>query len=555
MKRVALALSLVAALACGDDDRVEVDSGLGDGGPTDMGGRDARPREYDAFTPDLGPLPERCGADAMFFMDEFGRMAYCIYVAQDGDDEEGEGTPDAPYATVQRGIDVAIARGVATGRIHAVAVSRGTYTGRVELADGVSLYGGYDADDGWSRGEGNETAIEGAEPQDGRIEGMVAEGIGATVVESFTIRGRTALFDTRGVDIYGIRVVDSEPVLEDLGGLILRNLVVVAGNGSRGEDGVTGATGAMGNIGGTGDDGDTGSDGDRTPGGAGSVSECDGMNAPRTEGGAGGEGGGDNLSGCGTGREDAQPGGAPPMLPSCGGGSAGDACSCVSPIDYDGEPGGVGSVCSDEPAASGTNAPAPTLRGEVDGLVWAGRDGGVGTVGTHGYGGSGGGGGGSGCNAGGFGPTGGGGGGGGSGGCGGHPGSGGQAGGSSFALFAVGSIFEVVESTFTSGTGGDGGAGADGGPGGPGGPGGLAGSGGYVGGIGGAGQVGGTGGSSAGGAGGSSVAVLLCESDATGVSLEGLEAGWVGDGGAASSGGGAAGLEGFSGPVHEGCSL
>lgn len=555
MRSLLLAALVVSSLACGDDDdRLAVDGGL-DAGAASDGGRDAQTRDYDAFTPDLGPLPERCGASSMFFMDEFGRMAYCIYVAEGGDDDEGEGTPESPYATIQRAIEVAVARGVATGRIHAVAVSRGTYEGTVALADGISLYGGYDAEDGWTRSDENETIIEGSEPMDGRIEGMVAEEIGApTVVESFTVRGATALFDTRGVDIYGIRIVDSEPVLDDLGGLILRNLEVIAGNGSRGEDGVTGDMGAMGNTGGTGDDGDK-DNGDRTPGGEGAVTECDGAVAARTEGGDGGEGGGDDAMGCGTYREDAQPGEPPPMLLGCGGGGAGDACSCVDPIDYEGTAGGPGGLCVEEPAAAGDDAPAPTARGSVVDAVWVGQDGGDGSLGTHGYGGSGGGGGGSGCDAGGWGRTGGGGGGGGSGGCGGQPGTGGQAGGSSFALFATGSIFEVTDCTFTSGTGGDGGAGADGGPGGPGGAGGPGGSGGYAGGIGGAGQVGGSGGAGAGGAGGSSVAVLLCESDATGVTLDGLEAGWVGSAGAAAPGGGAAGLEGFSGPVHEGCSL
>jgi len=52
------------------------------------------------------------------------------------------------------------------------------------------------------------------------------------------------------------------------------------------------------------------------------------------------------------------------MLTRCGGGGAGDACSCVSPIDYEGTDGGAGGLCVEEPAAAGTNAAAATVRGD-----------------------------------------------------------------------------------------------------------------------------------------------------------------------------------------------
>lgn len=53
--------------------------------------RDARPT-----------LPERCGSEHMIFMDELGREAFCVCVAQSGDDASGDGTPEAPVQRLAR---------------------------------------------------------------------------------------------------------------------------------------------------------------------------------------------------------------------------------------------------------------------------------------------------------------------------------------------------------------------------------------------------------------------------------------------------------------------
>ncbi|MFK7992471.1 MAG: hypothetical protein AB8I08_40995, partial [Sandaracinaceae bacterium] len=375
-------LVLLLALGCADNPGPTLDGGS-DAGDIDSGS------DVDAGPPDSGPapdagppLPERCSDENMFFEDEFGRMAFCIYVAEDGDDAAA-GTPDAPFASISRAIEVAIAQSVATGRVHAVAVSRGSYDERVELASGVSLYGKFDADDNWSRAEGNETSLENDIVVDGRIEGLVADGIAApTVVEGFTIRGGTAPADMRGVDVYGVRVADSNPTVAELGGLLLRDLVVSSGNGSTGEAGVAGTVGDPGVIGTDGDPGDK-DNGDRTPGGPGGVAICATVTTESTRGGVGGEGGGDNLLGCGNTRDDAQVGGAPAALSSCGGGTAGEACECGF-----GGGGGVGNACATEPATDGAAADAPVIRGAVVEHLFVPRDGPGNAAGEHGVGGS-----------------------------------------------------------------------------------------------------------------------------------------------------------------------
>ena len=391
--RFLASIVLFVASACADN------PGTFDAG-SDAGSRDADAVDsgaQDSGAPDSGPvdsgepLPERCSDENMFFEDEFGRMAFCVYVAEDGDDE-AEGTPDAPFASISHAIDVAIAQSVSTGRVHAVAVSRGRYDERVELASGVSLYGKFDADDNWSRAEGNETFLENDVVVDGHIDGVFATGISApTVVEGFNIRGGTAPADMRGVDVYGVRIADSIPTVETLGGLILRDLVVSAGNGSTGEDGATGAVGEDGLTGTVGDNGDK-DNGDRTPGGAGAVSICGTETIEATRGGVGGEGGGDNLLGCGTGRDDARVGLPPPALTSCAGGTRGDACAC----GIGGAGGGTGNACATEAAGSGESADAPLVRGTVVDGVFVPTDGPDGAAGEPGVGGSGGGGGGSG---------------------------------------------------------------------------------------------------------------------------------------------------------------
>lgn len=510
------------------------------------------PRDTGPDAPMLAPT--QCNPDLAYFEDTTGRRVYCIFVATSGDDDDNDGTSESPFRTISHALEVAVAQSVATGHVHAVAVSLGRYDERVVLANGVSVYGQFDASRRWTRDPSYETVIASQVVVDEHVEAVLAEGISApTTVEGFTILASTPPSAPLGTDVYGVRVIDSTPVLEDLGGLELIGVRIAANEGRAGRVGATGDAGDLGVIGGTGPAGTT-ARGDATAGGAGSVAVCRGMTIESTRGGRGGTGGGDDAMGCGTYREDASAGLAPPGLASCAGGGAGDACSCVSPIDYDGTAGGDGQSCATGAATAGTAAMTSVERGTVVGSLWTGNDGAIGGDGAHGVGGSGGGGGGSGCAAGGWGPTGGGGGGGGSGGCGGAGGGGGQSGGSSFGLFAVDSEFAFVSSEAESGAGGLGGTGGMGGSGGRGGMRGPGGSGGYSGGRGGEGQSGGLGGPGAGGPGGSSVAVFLCRSTADGLDLGALMQGTAGEGGAAASGG-APGVAGMTARLIDACEL
>ena len=546
----------IAGAGCADGSRVERDAagggGDGGGGRADAGSDASPDASPDAGAPDSGDaLPERCSDEHMFFMDEFGREAYCVYVAVEGDDASGEGTPEAPFATIGHGLEVAVARGVATGRVHAVAVSRGTYEERIDVVSGVSIYGGFDAADGWSRAESNVTVVVASEVIEGRLEALVAVDVGApTVVERLTIRADASAVGEPDVDVYGARVVDCVPTLPEIGGLILRDLIVEAGSGTDGVDGTAGSDGEDGVRGGRGSDGTT-SGPNPIAGGDGAVSVCGVVTVEHTRGGGGGAGGGDGAMGCGTFESSATGGLGPPALVSCMGGGAGDSCGCFD----GGAGGGMGNVCASGAAASGADAMVSAVRGDVAAGIWAARDGDDGGDGAAGLGGSGGGGGGSGCNAAGWGPTGGGGGGGGSGGCGGRGGLGGHAGGSSFGLFAVGSTFATPGSSFRSASGGGGGDGALGGEGGGGGEGGPGGSGGFAGGVGGAGQGGGAGGAGVPGPGGSSVGALVCSSEVAELELGSVMEGAAGEGGAAGRAGLPVGLDGVATRIFFGCEL
>jgi hypothetical protein len=508
-----------------------------------------RPASSDAQAPDASVpdaiVPDICNGEFSSFRDDFGREVTCIFVAVDGDDRDGDGSPLLPFQTVSKGIEVAAEQTESVGRIHVVVVSLGTYDERLVIRNGVSVYGQFDRGEGWTRSSGHETILSNTSVLDGRIEGLFAASVDApTLIDGFTILTGPAPAATPGASVYGVRVLDSAPSTMEAAGLSLRNLIVRAGAAAAGSDGVDGAAGADGEPGVVGDNGDK-DNGNTTPGGIGGVSSCEGAVLESTRGGTGGVGGGDGALGCGTYRENAGAGESPIGSMECAGGRAGDACSCVSPIDYDGEGGAAGERCGSGRGNDGNPGVSPDSRGDAASGLWVPSAAASGSAGMPGVGGPGGGGGGSGCDAGGWGRTGGGGGGGGSGGCGGSGGNLGQPGGSSFGLMAIRSSISVEGSTFESGAGGQGGAGGSGGPGGMGGPGAEGGSGGYSGGPGGLGQDGGSGGPGGGGTGGSSVGVMLCESQVPTLPLTAVTAGLAGEGGVAAPGG-QAGLAGMS---------
>lgn len=440
-----------------------------------------------------------------------GNVSAAIFVAKTGNDAN-PGTMQAPMAT----INGALAKAYSTGKKQ-VYVSAGEYVGRVNLYNGISIYGGYSAADGWKRSNSYTVTIRSNAIADNRMSAIEGSGItAATILDRLTIRTDNAT--GTGVSNYGLHC-------SSCSGLWVKGSDVWAGNGSpgaNGANGVRGGNGTDGTIGGNGScDGST-----PGPGGAGGTSNCG------RYGGNGGRGG--NECACS--------------------GLAGDPGAGNTSGGYGGAGGSTGKKGGDGgngSSGSAGNNGAGGSGGVTASGFWAGTNGTNGGAGVHGNGGGGGGGGGG---------QGGtwvndgaanGGGGGGGGGCGGTPGMAGTAGGGSFGIFLLNSNGAAFSgNTIRSGNGGAGGSGGSGGDGGWGGWGARGGNaclseigeGGY----GGHGGDGGPGGHGGGGAGGPTYAVYRVN---TTVSIAGnvLTYGTPGSGGNSA---GNKGANGSSGTVN-----
>jgi len=413
-----------------------------------------------------------------------GTIALAIFASSSGNDSN-PGTMAQPV----RSIPVAISSAVAQGKQH-VYIAAGSYTStNVVLADGISLYGGYNSAD-WSRGDGNVVLI-----NNSSATAVTASNVtNSTTLDHLTIIGASAV--SPGASAYGIFAANSP-------GLIVHRCTVQAGNSVADVNGMGGAAGANAGNGQLGQ-----------PGCEDSTFLCDSCSRP--QGGVGG------ASSCGrTGGQGGSPGHGGSFGSSGGTGAGGTAGGAGTPSgqgnwnppgNYWGSNGAVGT--------NGLNGSAGT-QGSYTQLGYVSTSGGNGTDANPGNGGGGGGGGGGGtvdCDS-----YGGGGGGGGGGGCGGAAGSGGGSGGGSFAIYLWNSDARIENSTLVTGNGGDGGIGGSGGAGGAGGLGAHAsappGAGnnygggseqddGSNGGRGGDGGNGGNGGHGAGGAGGPSIGLV-----------------------------------------------
>ncbi len=311
-------------------------------------------------------------------------------------------------------------------------------------------------------------------------------------------------------------------------GVLLRRLVIAAGDGAAGANGATGAAGSP-----PGAAGPNGDNGNGTQGGAGSSCAT-----------PGGQGGGSNGP---------QVAGSPAVL-ACGhggvqGGTVNDYRSCETGLTYlsssPGKPGEPGCPQLGRGATGAGGSGAGSIVG-ADG-IWSGVAGSRGGDGPRGNPGGGGGGGGpfmrSSCST-----SSGGGGGGGCGGLGGDGGDGGepgQGGGASIAMVVQDSAVTLEGVTLRTGAGAVGGQGGAGGPG----ANGVVGSGGGIGGTvtgsnytrhqgasggaGGTGSAGGPGGCGGGGAGGGSIGVFLVGSGSIDPQSVTYELGVGGSGGAA----------------------
>jgi len=476
-------------------------------GWVDLNGNPADGCEYQCTFTSASDAPDSAGIDANCDGID-GEVARGIFVATTGSDSAA-GTMNAPFATIARALTEA---GNVSGLDH-IYVATGQYDAQVTLVSGISIFGGYDAADGWKRNGGATSRIFYA----------------GTSAPMFAVRGE----DINEPTTLGMLDIATGPVSSGNGNnfalfcknctnLTIRNSRITsgkAGNGQDGRDGYSSPNSYNGNGGGSGscDGSGWGS------GGSGGYSFCS------RPGGAGGRGGseGKNHGATGaTGTFGASGGtrGAP------SGGHGGNGSRGANGVSGSNGLGGAG--------------------GTFSGDNWLGNAGRNGNPATHGNGGGGGGGGagqggtwvddGSGN----------GGGGGGGGGCAGSPGTGGQAGGSSFGLFLISSNGIVLtNNAITAGNAGNGGAGGRGGAGSEGGSGGLGNRhcSGEVGagGNGGDGGRGGNGGHGGGGAGGNSYGIYRHNTTVSGT-LPGTNNISTGQPGAGGTSLGSAGTSGFA---------
>jgi CARDB len=437
-----------------------------------------------------------------------GEASQAIFVSGLGSDSN-PGTQSQPKQTLAAAMPTAAVQG------KDVYATLGDYHEALVVANGVGVFGGYDAS--WNRSLSNQTRILGARGAFGDTEAAVA--FGATASTTLQLLTLSPGAPQLGRSSYGLRGVDS-------GGLRLQLLTVQAAAGADGLSGLNGSTGADGG------------------GGASGVGYERGGGGTSPVGHTGGNGGYGGISGE-AGRE-----GAPGLLASPdqwglqggpgGAGGAGDPTHTKGASGYAGDSGHFG--------ANGAGGAAGNAA-EGSGY-WISGHGGNGQAGSGGHGGGGGGGGGAEsefgcCN------EGGGGGGGGGGGAGGGGGQGGQGGGGSFGIFLVESAGARVEDSSIAasngGAGGGGGGGAYGGTGGPIGFGGSPVNAASAGGAGGPGGDGGRGGDGGGGSGGPSVAIFgITEADAPGTTVSHGSGGAGGPGGLGSGFGAPGGADGVA---------
>jgi hypothetical protein len=396
-----------------------------------------------------------------------------------------QGTTSAPFATIGKGIEAAIA--VNGGDVY---VAGGVYRETVVLASGVNLHGGYNPSDWVFDAETFPSVVEGSRRT------ITGSGVGGVTVEGFTVRAGSAA--DPGKSSVAITLVSSTDIS-------IRNNVLESGAGATGTEGEPAPAA------------DAGADG--SPGE--SAAAC----PPNRDGGAGGTGvlsGGGGGTGGVAGGFDGSDGQSVNAAVRGGGGGKGGATGQDGNAGMDGQNGSS----SIEPGAGGPGF------GFVAEGVYVPADGLYGRGGKSAGTGGGGGGGGGGALVFACGGGGGGGGGGGSIGNGGGPGGGGGA--SIGVLLTDGSLASLTGNVVRTGAGGAGGNGADGGAGGAGGKGGAGGArfgAQGAGGRGGHGGKGGDGDPGGGGGGGPSVGIVTDDTSSADQSGNTFELGQAGTGG------------------------
>lgn len=465
-------------------------SGLDDGCPAD---------------PADGPIRPDCG----------------VWVSATRGQDTYSGAQVAPVQTLKEAISRAQA---GTKRVYACG---DTYAEQVKVPSGVSLFGGFDCENGWAyAGIARRAKIS---PASGNIALIFLDGDEQALVGDVDVRSA----DAESPGESSIAVLVQEQAKGSL-----RRAGLVAGHGADGADGDDGDhDGFPAKKGLSGHDGMDSCTGD--PGFGGAVVKVTCMDGTFSTGGPGGDGG-ELVASNGA-------DGLPVPSPNPVGYGLGGKGEAAAPMCTGGT-NGVQGASGQDGLAEPVNA---THRITNEGII-IGGDGGSGTLGLPGQGGGGGGAsfGKAICGAA---PHGGAGGGsGGTGGCGGRGGRGGQSGGSSIGLVVRGPDFTFYDVRVTANNGGNGGKGGQsqqGGQGGlPGGGGqGLGGAGGIQSGCGGGiGGNGGNGGYGAGGRGGDSVAVAMV--GLVNVRLDGNSAMVPGDQGLGGEGGNPSALDQVGAP-------
>ena len=475
MKRWTLWLAGAAALVAGvaacpqfaPDDVCGYPGFCGDSSSPGDGGKDAGPDG-----PVTCPSGHEPKDDPSCVSDALG-----IFVTPTGNDSN-PGTKESPVATVTKAL--ALAKSGGEGFVF---VCEGSYTESVDVAQTISIFGGFQCSD-WSY-SGTQPKFTGAKPD----YVFHLSGADDTVMGDLELDAPDAPANT-GESSIGAFVANSQNVT-------FERMTIHAGKGSGGIAGVTTNytfpdAGALAGNSATGIDG-----------GIENSQNCPGGDT--TVGGAGGYGNG-------TTGEDGKP--------ALDGGLGGQLAACNS-----GGGGGDGS-----PASKGVDGAGAATLGGLDASGWQPQAGQQGAHGTAGQGGGGG-----------LGITNGGGGGGGAGGCGGAGGAAGSGGGGSIAIIAVSSVVTCQSDDLLASAAGPGGIGAVGQTGAAGG---SHGNGFGTGCSGGNGGAGGSGGAGGGGAGGVSVGVL---SKGGTINIDSATQSNITPGTAGAKGTGAAGNDGIDG--------
>ena len=433
--------------------------------------------------PDLDYLDEDCdGIDGalggVVFLDPFG-----------GDD----GATGLSTGEAVKTLDTANARAWSSGA-QWILVAEGNLDLGEGFAEGVSIAGGYDADDSWQRYGDILPSVE--VPDEGAL------------LQDWTATTEWQQLEVVADDASGTGGSSFGLVLSNSSGLFLNAMTVEAGRATDGQSGSDGSDQSKASDGTDGDDGCEDSTG-----------VCDSCSKPSK-----GTGG----SGCNDGGDGGSPakGGSSGSTGGTGGGGTsgggGGSSKTNGTKGSDGSDGGDGS--------DGSGGASLGYFSSVGYSVASGSDGSDGDDGAGGGGGGGGGGGTSWCDS-----YGGAGGGGGGGACGGDGGDKGTGGGASVAILLISSSITVDSSLLVTGNGGDGGDGGDGGSGGTGGSAGDGGSGeddSGSGGNGGAGGDGGDGGHGGGGGGGPAIGIYCQSSSSVSVDSDTVfDVGSPGDGG------------------------